>query len=98
MDGQTEIVNKCLETYLCCFVMDKQNKWFQWLHLDEWWYNYTYHTSTKITPFQYLYRYEPPKWKDLITNQTKDASINDHLEENQKVVQMLKENINLVRN
>ena len=98
MDGQTEIVNKCLETYLCCFVMDKQNKWFQWLHLDEWWYNYTYHTSSKMTPLQSLYGYEPPKWKDLITNQTRVASVNDHLEDDQKVVQILKENINVARN
>jgi hypothetical protein len=33
IDGQSEIVNKCLETYLHCFVIDKQNKWLQWLHL-----------------------------------------------------------------
>jgi hypothetical protein len=26
-DGQTKIVNKCLEMYLRCFVTDKQNKW-----------------------------------------------------------------------
>lgn len=26
-DGQTKIVNKCLETYLRCFIFDKQNKW-----------------------------------------------------------------------
>ena len=38
-DGQTEAVNKCLETYLRCFVTDKKNKWVQWLHLVEWWYN-----------------------------------------------------------
>jgi hypothetical protein len=30
-DGQTKIVNKCLETYLRCFAIDKQNKWLQWL-------------------------------------------------------------------
>jgi hypothetical protein len=35
-DGRTKIVNKFLETYLHCFVIDKQNKWSQWLHLAEW--------------------------------------------------------------
>ena len=74
--GQTEVVNKCLETYLRCFVIDKQNKWFQWLHIAEWWYNSTYHTSAKMTPFQALYGYETPKWKDLTTNQARVASVN----------------------
>ena len=40
-DGQTEVVNKCLEAYLRSFVTDKQNKWLQWLNLVEWWYNST---------------------------------------------------------
>ncbi|MDO5305520.1 MAG: RNase H-like domain-containing protein, partial [bacterium] len=96
-DGQTEIINKCLETYLRCFVTDKQNKWFQWLHLAEWWYNSTYHTSAKMTPFQALYGYEPLKWKDIITNQVKVAFVSDHLEENQKVTQILKDNLNTAR-
>lgn len=30
-DGQTEIVNKCLETYLHCFTSAQPRKWFQWL-------------------------------------------------------------------
>ena len=50
-DGQTKVINKCLEAYLRCFVTDKQNHWSQWLHLAEWWYNSTYHTSAKMTPF-----------------------------------------------
>ena len=57
-DGQTEIVNKCLEGYLRSYVSDKQGQWVQWLHLAEWWYNTTYHTTTNMTPFQALYGYE----------------------------------------
>jgi len=97
-DGQTEIVNKCLETYLRCFVNDKQNKWLQWLHLAEWWYNSTYHTSAKMTPFQALYGYEPPKWKEFAISQTQVAAVKDQLEENQKVVQLLKDNLTVARN
>ena len=97
-DGQTEIVNKYLETYLRYFVTDKKNKWLQWLHLTEWWYNSTYHTSAKMTPFQSLYGYQPPYWKELATNQTKVATVKDLLDESQKVVQIHKENLFLARN
>ena len=40
----------------------------------------------------------PSKWKDIINNQARVASVKDHLEENQKVVQILKENLNTARN
>jgi len=51
-----------------------------------------------MTPFQALYGYAPPKWKDIITNQARVTSVKYHLEENKKVVQILKENLNTVRN
>ena len=50
-DGKNEIVNTCLEGYLRCFVSDKQKQWFKWLPLVEWWYNTSFHTATKMTPF-----------------------------------------------
>jgi len=59
-DGKTEIVNKCLEGYLCCFVSDKQTQWVTWLSLVEWWYNTSFHATTKMTPFMALYGYHPP--------------------------------------
>ena len=98
IDGQTKVVNKCLEAYLCCYAIEKQNKWAQWLHLAEWWYNSTYHTSAKMIPFQALYGYEPPKWKDLSIVQTNLPTVKNQLEETQKIVQILKENLNNVRN
>ena len=59
-DGKTEIVNKCLEGYLHCVVSDKQTQWVKWLPLVEWWYNTSFHTTEKITPFMALYGYHPP--------------------------------------
>ena len=35
-DGKIEIVNKCLEGYLRCFVVDKQTQWVKWLPLVQW--------------------------------------------------------------
>jgi hypothetical protein len=54
-DGQTKVVNKCLETYLRCFASEKQHQWAQWLPLAEWWYNTSYHTTTRMTPFEAVY-------------------------------------------
>jgi hypothetical protein len=54
-DGQIDAVNKCLETYLRCFALDRKNQWAQWLPLVEWWYNTSYHTTTHMTPFEAVY-------------------------------------------
>lgn len=35
-DGQTKIVNKCLEQFLICFSRDKPQQWSKWLTLAEW--------------------------------------------------------------
>lgn len=59
-DGQTKRVNQCLEAYLRCMTFQEPKKWLTWLNLAEWWYNTSYHTSLKVTPFQALYGYHPP--------------------------------------
>ena len=83
-DGLTKFVNKCLEAYICCFVIDKKNHWSQWLDLEEWWYNSTYHTSVKMTPFKALYGYEPPNWKELVLNDTNVPKLRNQLEKTKK--------------
>ena len=51
-----------------------------------------------MTPFQASYGYEPPKWKDLAIVQTNLPAVKNQLEETQKIVQILKENLNNARN
>ena len=60
-DGQTERVNQCLEQYLRTMAFKEPHKWANWLPTAEWWYNSSYHTSLKCTPFEALYGYPPPQ-------------------------------------
>ncbi|CAJ2661631.1 unnamed protein product [Trifolium pratense] len=48
-DGQTEIVNKAVETYLRCMCSDKPSTWSQWISLAEYWYNTNFHSSIQAT-------------------------------------------------
>lgn len=98
IDGQIEIFNKCLETYLRCFIIDQQNRWTQWLHLAKWWYNTMYQTSSKMTPFQTLYGYEPPRWKDFAFLDSRVPAVKYHLGESQRIINLLKENLTMARN
>jgi hypothetical protein len=51
-----------------------------------------------MTPFQALYGYKPPKWKEFSLINTKVQAIRNKLEEEQKIIQILKENLATTRN
>jgi hypothetical protein len=51
-----------------------------------------------MTHFQALYGYEPPSWKELDTGHIKVALVKYHLDQNYKILQLLKENLTVARN
>jgi len=66
-DGQTEVVNRCLETYLRCMCSEKSSEWSKWLPLAEWWFNTTFHSSIELTPFEVVYKSTTPYTFALFT-------------------------------
>ncbi|XP_026459814.1 uncharacterized protein LOC113360524 [Papaver somniferum] len=59
-DGQTEVTNRTLECYLRCFAGMKPTDWSKWLPWAEWWYNTSFHSAIRMSPYQALYSRPPP--------------------------------------
>lgn len=58
-DGQTEMVNRCLECYLRCMCGDRPKEWVTWLPMAEYWYSTNFHTAISTTPYEVLYGQKP---------------------------------------
>ena len=92
-DGQTEVVNNSLEHYLGAFAADRPQTWVEWLPLAKFWFNTNFHTSTKLTPFETLFGYPPPKLLDYIPGTTKIDSVDVQLRTRQQLLALLKQNL-----
>ena len=51
-DGQTEVMNRCLQTFLQCFSSEKPRQWNRWLAWAEYCYNTSTHSASGISPFE----------------------------------------------
>lgn len=89
-DGQTEVVNRCLETYLRCMTSDKPYMWSKWLFLAEYWYNTNYHSAINITPYEAVYDQPPPIHLPYLAGETKVQVVAKCLEEREKMTLILK--------
>ena len=71
----------------------RPHKWAEWLPLAEWWYNTTYHTAIKMTPFEVLYGYPPPMLALGPYQTIKNAAVESYLTERKKVEAIIRDNL-----
>jgi hypothetical protein len=82
-----------LETYLRFFASERKNQWAQWLPLVEWWYNTSYHTTTRMTPFEAVYGQKPPLVLSYMLGVSKVKTVDQKLTVREAILYTLKENL-----
>jgi len=92
-DGQTEIVNKCVENYLRYSTQDNPKHWTNWLPWAEYSYNTTWHSSIKLTPFEPVYGVPPPKLLNYIPGTTRVEAVDDVLRNIGQILNLLHHNL-----
>lgn len=97
-DGQTEVLNRCLETYLRCFVGLQPKKWVQWLTWAKWSYNSSYHTASMSTPFELVYGFPPLHIVAYEIGSAKLDIVEKGLMERDKMLAFLKSNLEVAQN
>lgn len=89
-DGQTEVVNRGVETYLCCMCSDRPKLWSKWLPLAEYWYNTNFHSTIQTTPFEAVYGRPPPQHLPYLPGESKVAVVDQCLRDREDMLLMLK--------
>ncbi|GJU07031.1 putative mitochondrial protein [Tanacetum coccineum] len=89
-DGQTEVVNRCLEGYLRCMTGEQPKKWFEWLTLAELWYNTNFHTSINTIPFEVVYGQTPPIHVPYLAGLSKIDAVDRTILAREEAIKMLK--------
>lgn len=98
IDGQTEVVNRCLATYLCCFCSLQPKKWSFWLPWAEWSYNTAHHSATKLSPYEVVYGQPPPHLPVYEAGTTKLEMVEKSLKERNRMLSLLKANLAAAQN
>ncbi|GAB2269904.1 hypothetical protein Dimus_038810 [Dionaea muscipula] len=97
-DGQTEVINRTLEMYLRCFAHENPRQWLKWLPWAEFYYNTSYHTAIKHTPFEIVYGRPAPPLLHFMPGSTSVAAVEDELIDRDQLLKEVRENLCVAQN
>ncbi|CAN6474518.1 unnamed protein product [Victoria cruziana] len=97
-DGQSEVVNRTLETYLRCYAGERPTTWAKHLSWAEWSYNTSLHSSIGRTPYEALYGYAPPTIPHYEEGTAADVEIDSTLQDRDELLRSLHEHIAKAQN
>jgi len=89
-DGQTKVVNRCLETYLRCMTRERPKEWALWSPVAEWWYNTNWHSAIGTTPYEVVYGQPPLLHVPYITGDSRVEAVDRSLRAREECIKMLK--------
>lgn len=95
-DGQTEVLNRCLENYLRLFTWQRPQHWNRWLSLVESWYNTTYHSAINTTPYEVVYGQPPPVHLPYVPRDSALEAIDRSFTAREDMLRQLKDNLRRV--
>jgi hypothetical protein len=80
------------------FASEKQNQWARWLPLVEWWCNTSYHTTTRVTPFEAVYGKNPLSILSYMPGVSKVQEVDKNIIVREAILRTLKENVFMAQN
>ena len=92
-DGQTEVLNRCLQTYLRCFSSDRPKNWNRWLAWAEYSYNTSAHSASGTTPFEVVYGRLLPTLHNFLPGEIRSQAIVDSLRSRDEALALLKHHL-----
>ena len=78
-----------MEQYLRAFTSDKPHRWVEWLSFAKYWFNSNFHTALKLTPFETLYGFPPPRSHTYVPGTTRVEALDSILQQRQEVLASL---------
>ncbi|KFK23991.1 hypothetical protein AALP_AAs48021U000700 [Arabis alpina] len=92
-DGQTEVTNRGMETYLRCYCSEQLKKWSSYLNWAEFSYNTSHHKAINMTPFKAVYGRDPPTLVQYENGSMDNATLEKQLMERDEMLFIMQQQL-----